>query len=72
MPKGIVRADLNQGGTSYRNGTDVTLPKEYGTEVELPLDLGNPVPANPAYDTNVVDWTPAADHFGNVISPPPN
>jgi hypothetical protein len=73
MPKGIVRTDLNQTGTTFKDGTPVTLPKEFGTEVELPLDLGNAVPAAASTDNNnPVDWEPAVDLFGNAISPPPN
>lgn len=67
MPLGINRTDLNDTGTSYKNGSPVTLPKTFGTAVTLPIDFGNDIPSD-GKNENTVDWTPSPDHFGNIFS----
>jgi hypothetical protein len=70
MPDSVVRTDLNTTGTSYKNGTPVTLPKNFGTAVTLPKNFGNPVPATSAtFDSNPVTWQPDPAHFGNINPP---
>ena len=44
MPRGLNRTNLNSTGTSYRNGTPVTLPITFGNPVTLPHDFGNDAP----------------------------
>jgi hypothetical protein len=68
MPLGMNRTDLNNTGTSYRNGTPVTLPLNVGTPITEPHEFGNPVPTS-GTEKNVVDWqTPDPTHFGNVLN----
>lgn len=46
MPRGLNRTDLNKTGTSYRNGTPITLPHTFGNVVNWtpdPAHFGNPV-----------------------------
>jgi len=67
MPLGLNRTDLNTTGTSYRNGSPVTLPKSFGNPVTLPKNFGNPVEL-PKDFGNPVNWaTPDPTHFGNLI-----
>jgi len=71
MPEGIVRTDLNKTGTSYEDGSPVTLPKNFGNIVNWtpsPAHFGNPVPAtDPTFNSNPVTWLPNPAHFGNII-----
>jgi hypothetical protein len=68
MPEGIVRTDLNQTGTTYKDGTPVTEPHEFNTPVTLPLNVGNPVPpTDPTLNSNPVTWKPDPAKFGNEI-----
>ena len=80
MPRGLNRTDLNKTGISYRNGTPVTLPYEFGNVVTWPTPdpahFGNPVTDgnDPTQFGNTVDWqTPDPTHFGNAVTttPPP-
>ena len=64
MPLGLNRTDLNETGTSYKDGTPVTTPVTFGTPVTLPINFGNQV-SLPLNVGNVVDWTPDPAHFGN-------
>lgn len=71
MPRGLDRSDINQNQPSYRSGTPVVLPKNFGTvinhaasEIAQP---GNVIPTDSS-NTNVVNWTPNPAHFGNKIS----
>lgn len=71
MPRGLNRSDINNGGTSYRNGNPITLPHNFGNVIDLTTkDFGNPVDwtPDPAHFGNTVDWLPSPDHFGNDIS----
>lgn len=68
-PLGANRTDLNESGTSYRDGTPVTLPKNFGQPIILPKNDGNPIPSS-GTNANTVDWrTPDSTHFGNDIEP---
>jgi hypothetical protein len=66
MPLGIVRTDLNDTGTSYRNGTPVTFPIAFGTVVVLPLTFGTVISLPIDYG-NDVTWSPSASYFGSII-----
>jgi hypothetical protein len=71
MPAGLVR-----DGGSYRNGNPVTLPKDFGNQVNWspsPSHFGNLVPpSDPSFDSNPVTWqTPDPTHFGNPIPAQP-
>jgi len=72
MPLGLVRTDVNKGGTSFRNGTPINGPLTFGNDVAWnpsSSHFGNPVPAtDPTFNSNPVNWTPASSHFGNEIS----
>lgn len=66
MPLGLNRTDLNNGGTSYSNGTPITLPHNFGNPVTTPLDFGNDIPTS-GTEQNKVTWAPSPSHFGNII-----
>jgi Chitobiase/beta-hexosaminidase C-terminal domain len=76
MPCGIVRTDSNNGGQSFRNGTPITEPHNFGNEVDWqtpdPAHFGNPVPpTDPTFNSNPVTWpTPNPAHFGNDVTLP--
>jgi hypothetical protein len=65
MPRGLNRSDINDGGTSYRNGTPLTLPHNFGNPAP-PESFGNPIPSS-GTNQNVVNWLPSPAHFGNQI-----
>jgi hypothetical protein len=68
MPLGVNRTDLNETGTSYKDGTPVTLPLNVGNVISLPNNFGNPIPSD-GKNENTVDWqTPDPTHFGNDIT----
>jgi hypothetical protein len=72
MGLGLNRTDLNNTGTSYRNGTPVTLPLDVGNDVGWqtpdPTHFGNPILTS-GTEQNVVNWpTPDPTHFGNNVS----
>ena len=70
---GINRTDLNDTGTTYKNGFPVTLPLNVGNPITEPMNFGNSIPSS-GTNENAVDWTPSPAHFGNDIggsSPPP-
>ncbi len=69
MPEGLVRTDANKTGTTFRDGTPVTLPVNFGTDVNLPHEFGIPLPvSDPTFNSNPVDWqTPDPAHFGNIV-----
>jgi hypothetical protein len=73
MPEGLVRTDLNKTGTTYKNGTPITLPHDFGNDVTWATPnaahFGNPIPAtDPTFNSNPVTWsTPDPAHFGNEI-----
>ncbi len=71
MPRGLNRTDLNSTGTSYKDGTPVTLPKTFGTPIDLTThNFGNPVTHgdDPTQFGNDVTWpTPDPAHFGNDL-----
>lgn len=48
MPEGIVRTDLNESGTSYKNGFPVIGPISYGNEVTEPKSFGATIPPTAA------------------------
>ncbi len=57
---------LNRTG-DFRNGSPITLPKEFGTPIVEPVEFGNPVTL-PLAVGNPVTWqTPDPAHFGNLI-----
>ncbi len=64
MPRGINRTDLNKTGTSYRNGTPITLPHEFGNAVILPKDFGNKPPQDAPGNPVILP-----KDFGNQIRP---
>jgi len=66
MPLGLNRTDLNTTGTSYRNGTPVTLPHDFGNDITEPHDFGNDIPSD-GKNVNTVNWVPSPAHFGNII-----
>jgi hypothetical protein len=72
MPRGLVRSDPNSGGKSYRDGSPVTPPIDFGTDITLPHDFGNDVNWSPSpnHFGNSVTWIPDPAHFGNKIAPP--
>ena len=59
MPRGLNRTNLNTTGTSYRNGSPVTLPINFGTALIIPHDFGNDV-----------TWSPDPSHFGSAVTIP--
>lgn len=67
MPRGLDRTDLNTSGTSFRNGTPVTIPKNFGTVVTLPKNFGNTMPFDAS---NPVTFKPSPAHFGNAVTLP--
>ena len=70
MPDGLVRTDLNKTGTSFRQGTPITLPHSDGITINTPVDFGNDTPvSDPTLNSNPVTWVPSSAHFGNVITP---
>ena len=72
MPIGKNNTDLNTTGTSYKDGTSVTIPHEFSTPVTLPKDFGISIPvSDPTFNSNPVTWQPSPDHFGNVFNPVP-
>lgn len=71
MPLGLNRSDPNNGGKSFRNGSPVTLPHDFGNDVTLPHDFGNKITL-PKNFGNPVTWMPSPSHFGNTIAPPGN
>ena len=72
-PLGINRSDPNHGGTSYRNGTPITEPHDFGNDVTWPTPdpahFGNSIPSS-GTNQNTVNWVPSPAHFGNIIAPP--
>lgn len=73
MPLGANRTDLNDTGTTYKNGFPVTLPLNVGNPITEPHNFGNPIPSS-GTNENTVDWVPSPAHFGNDIggsTPPP-
>jgi hypothetical protein len=60
MPLGLDRSG------DYRNGTPITLPKNFGTPITS-TPTGNPIPTS-GTEQNIVNWTPDPAHFGNVIT----
>ena len=69
MALGINRSDPNNGGTSYRSGSPVTLPHNFGNPVTTPVNFGNPIPSD-GKNVNTVNWVPSPAHFGNTVGPP--
>jgi hypothetical protein len=73
MPCGLVRKDLNLTGVSFRNGSPITLPHDFGNPVNWtpnPAHFGNPVPpTDPSFNSNPVNWIVNPAHFGNLIGP---
>lgn len=71
MPCGLVRTDLNITGINYLDGFPVTLPLDFGNEVDWapsPAYFGNPVPpTDPTFNSNPVTWIVNPAHFGNII-----
>jgi hypothetical protein len=74
MPLGVNRTDANvPPNTTYRNGTPITLPHNFGNVVDWdtpdPTHFGNPIPSD-GNEVNTVDWqTPDPAHFGNTVAP---
>jgi hypothetical protein len=68
MPLGINRTDLNDDGTTYKDGFPVTLPHDFGDPITLPHSFGNPVPTS-GTEKNTVSWSPNPNHFGNTFTP---
>lgn len=66
MPLGLNRTDLNSTGVSFRNGTPVTEPLDFGNDVMLPHNFGNPIPSS-GTNQNIVNWLPSPSYFGNEI-----
>ena len=66
MPLGANRTDLNDTGTTYKNGFPVTLPLNVGNPITEPHDFGNDIPSS-GTNENTVDWSPSPAHFGNDI-----
>jgi hypothetical protein len=64
---GIVTAVGTTGNPSYRNGTPVVLPIDFGNQMLLPHEFGNAM-LLPFEFGNVVTWSPTPDHFGNIIT----
>jgi hypothetical protein len=59
---------LNRSETSFRVGSPVVLPKDFGTDVILPKNFGNVVPApSPFFDSNPVTWKFNPAQFGTII-----
>lgn len=71
MSLGLNRTDLNKTGTSYKNGTPITLPHDFGNDVTPPVDFGNDIPSS-GTNQNVVNWVPSPAHFGNSFNPAPS
>jgi hypothetical protein len=72
MPLGKNNSDINNGGKSYRGGTPLTVPHEFGNPVTQgndPTQFGNPIPSS-GTNENRVTWTVSPSHFGNIIAPP--
>jgi hypothetical protein len=68
MPLGLNRSDLNKGGGTSLHGNPVTLPKNFGNQVNWspsPAHFGNPIPTS-GTEQNVVNWSPSPAHFGNI------
>jgi hypothetical protein len=71
MPMGSCRDDLNQTGESFRNGSPLpNEPDEHSNPIppSSPVLNSNPIPIDPAFNSNVVNWSPSPNHFGNNIS----
>lgn len=67
MPRGLNRTDLNTTGVTYKDGTPVTVPKNFGTPIDTTThNFGNPVTL-PKDFGNPVTWAPNSNHFGNII-----
>jgi hypothetical protein len=71
MPLGINRTDLNKTGITYKDGFPITLPHNFGNDVDWltpdPAHFGNPIPSD-GHNVNTVDWfTPNPAHFGNIF-----
>ncbi|PWT75510.1 MAG: hypothetical protein C5B59_08505 [Bacteroidetes bacterium] len=64
-PLGINRTDLNKTGTTYNEGTPVTIPHNFGDSVTLPHSFGNPIPTS-GTETNPVTLP---HNFGNNFAP---
>lgn len=65
MPLGLNRTDANSSGTSFKNGTPVTLPLNVGNPAP-PASFGNPIPSS-GTEQNTVTWLPSPSHFGTLI-----
>jgi hypothetical protein len=67
VPIGKNNIDLNTTGTSYKDGTPITIPHEFDTPISLPHDFGNDIPvSDPTLNSNPVTWaTPDTAHFGS-------
>lgn len=57
--------DLNTTGISFRNGTPVEMPHEFGTGITLPHEFGNPIPTS-GTEQNFVSLPHT---WGNIIAP---
>ena len=69
MPLGLNRTDLNKTGETYKDGTPITLPHEFGNVVNwapAPAHFGNPIPSD-GQEQNTVTWVPDPAHFGNIF-----
>jgi hypothetical protein len=63
MPAGKV----NSG--SFRNGTPITLPHQFGNPAGQGQNFGNVIPQkNASLNSNPVTWAPSPTHFGNQVS----
>jgi hypothetical protein len=62
-PRGLNRNDINDGGSSYRNGTPITEPHNFGNPAP-PDSFGNVPPFDAG---NQVTWQPSPAFFGNQI-----
>ena len=62
MPEG-----LNRQG-DFRNGTPITLPHDFGTDITSLTPEGNPIPTS-GTEQNIVTWLPNPAHFGNPVPP---
>ena len=76
MPLGVNRTDLNTTGITYKDGFPITLPHNFGNDVDWltpdPAHFGNPIPSD-GNNVNTVDWqTPDPAHFGNLFSKGPH
>lgn len=71
MPLGLNRTDLNDTGITYKDGTPITEPHDFGNDVDWatpnPAHFGNPIPTS-GTEQNKVTWaTLDPTHFGNIF-----